>query len=143
MYRIPTGYYDKLLDRDYHLHPKILVVKIAVHVQLRQLCVGCGLVRCRRRRQRQCHQFLRMTYFSPYTSIVPGLIYCIGAMGGGYSDVLNITGSYGLSPDTDWYGSAFYVFLSGDLGGYGNYYVTSSYGRKDLRTAMMTAMRVT
>ena len=36
------------------------------------------------------------SYGSPYASIIPGLIYCIGAMGGGYSDVLNITGSYGL-----------------------------------------------
>ena len=34
----PTGYYDRLLDKDYHFHPKIMVVKIAEHwLQLRRL----------------------------------------------------------------------------------------------------------
>lgn len=86
--------------------PTETVFLLSGHVQLR-LCVLREVVWCRHR-QLQCRQFLRALlgimmnilipteYFrSPYASIIPGLIYSIGAMGGGYSDVLNMNGSYG------------------------------------------------
>lgn len=72
-------------------------------------------------------------YFrSPYASIIPGLIYSIGAMGGGYSDVLNMNGSYGncffRSPYTYNDHDAWQVYPSGDVYNYVSNFVYDSYG---------------
>ena len=58
---IPTEYYGDLLDRDYHFHSKILVVKIAVHGPLRrQRRLLRDFGRYRRRHRLLCLEFLRV-----------------------------------------------------------------------------------